>query len=140
MVQRGFPRVQSLTCTANGIYLWYLGQLNLLQNWVSKFCRETCWREQAFLFCMVNHIFRAYMALSRLWGRLVGCVQGREVGACAHLAFRGLSCCEASVTLSLWLRLQAQSAIAICSHFCRPEGINKAKHLHLLTALRFILI
>ena len=140
MVQRGFPGVQSLACAANGIYLWYLGQLSLLQNWLSKFCRETCWREQAFLFCMMNHIFQAYMALSRLGGGGGGGVQGREVGACARLAFRGLSCCEASVTLYLWLRLQAQSAIAICSHFCRPEGINKAKHLHLLTDLRFILI
>ena len=38
-------------------------------------------------------------------GELVGCVKGREVGSCARLVFRDLSCCEASVTLSLWLRL-----------------------------------
>ena len=36
-------------------------------------------------------------------GGVVGCVQSRELGA-QRLAFRGLSCWEASVTFYLWFR------------------------------------
>ena len=53
---------------------------------------------------------------------LMGCVQSRELGVCAPLAFRGLSCWEASVTLyllvvsildnfSLWLPFAAAFAV-----------------------------
>ena len=35
---------------------------------------------------------------------LVGCIQGRGLGAGARLAFRGLSCRGASVALCLWFR------------------------------------
>ena len=46
---------------------------------------------QPFLDCVVGE-----------GGGLAGCVQVRELGACARHAFRGLSCWEASETLYLW--------------------------------------
>ena len=59
------------------------------------------------------------------WGvRLMGCVSSRELGPCARLVSRGLSCWEASVTTYLRFRFQAQSVIAICSRLCRPEGVS----------------
>ena len=45
-----------------------------------------------------------------------------EGSAQSHLAFRGLSCWEALVTLYLWFRFLTWSMIAICSRFCSPGG------------------
>ena len=75
-------------------------------------------------------LFNLGIALSMLWGRgdLMGCVQGRGLGKQARLAFRGLSCWEASVTLYLSFRFQTQTMIAICSRFCIPEGVNLKRH------------
>ena len=115
--------------------------------------------------------------LFRTLGELMGCVQSRELSACAPLlpsfillgsfsdtllavlildwgqpfqgcggayglcpesrgraclAFQGLSCLEASVTLCLWFRFQTQSMIAICSQFCSPKGINSTCYVFVM--------
>ena len=62
------------------------------------------------------------LALSRLWGSL-WTVSRVESSAWAHLAFRDLSCWEASVTLYLWFPFWAQSMIAICRRLCSHGGI-----------------
>ena len=54
--------------------------------------------------------------------RTVGELSKVEGSAQSHLAFRGLSCWEALVTLYLWFRFLTWSMIAICSRFCSPGG------------------
>ena len=53
--------------------------------------------------CHLQGTMVSFWAISRLWGSLWA-VSKVESSARAHLAFRGLSCWEASVTLYLWFR------------------------------------
>ena len=54
---------------------------------------------------------------------LMGGIQGRGLGARVCLAFQGLSCWEASVTLYLSFPFYTWSMTGICSWFCSPEGV-----------------
>ena len=71
----------------------------------------------------------APLALSRLWVGRMGCVQGRELGARVRLAFRGLCCWEASVTLYLWFRFFFNLGMALSSPEGGPEGVNHYANL-----------
>ena len=59
-------------------------------------------------------------------GELMGCAQGRELGVRAGLAFRGLSCWEASLTLYLRFRFRPSLWLPFVGGFAVLKGLMTA--------------
>ena len=73
----------------------------------------------------MDHLFRA-SSLALAVGELMGCVQGRELGVPAGLAFQGLSCWEASLTLYLWFRFRPSLWLPFVCGFAVLKGLMTA--------------